>query len=451
MRVWLICVSLLLLLPAIGLAQEDEACSFEPVTPGGNNINQIGDAIYIGGRTAFRCSRGVSFVADSAVSALGMRMLIGNVIFTDTAKQIITDRLDYQESAGTVSAHNMTVVTDLKTGSVLRAPNGLLYTREAPGKQATLQVFSGRPHLTLLDSARVDTTNVDADAMTIIGQKYFTGRGNVVVTRGKLNATAAQTIFDDSLGIMRLWGLAAIKGENYDVKGDSIYSEVEGDQFRSVLVFRNASIVSENLDVRGIRLNVTFDSGAVNRLIAVGQRGDSTQVDRKPAVAVTPDFTLTADSIDAVAPKQKLEQVTAIGMAYGVRAPDSLDLKLPEAIRSDWLRGDTVIAFFIEAADSIKAKRAASDSTNDRVIDRLIAVGRVGRPATATYRMRAEGDTTTSNLEVGYIAARRITAVFKDGAVYDLDAQDQVQGLYLQPIRREATARGQSSSASRKP
>jgi hypothetical protein len=248
---------------------------------------------------------------------------------------------------------------------------------------------------------------------------------------------------------MRLWGLAHLKGENYDVRGDSIYSEIEGDQFRNVLVFRNANIVSEDLDVKGIRLNIAFDSGTVNRLIAVGQKGDSTQTGLAQATAVTPEFTLTADSIDAVAPKQKLEQVTAIGNALGVRTPDSLDLTLPESIRNDWLRGDTVIAHFAEASDSIKAQRAKSDSTNDRVLERLIAIGRTGKPATATYRMRAEGDTAVNNFEVGYITAQRITAVFKDGAVHDLDAQGNIQGLYLQPIRREATVRGQPTSGSR--
>ncbi len=443
--------AILLLLPLSANAQSPEGCDIIPLPR--NNAVQVGDAVYIGGRTEFRCSGGVTFVSDSAVRAMGMRMLIGNVVFSDSSKHILTQRLDYHERAGTISAQGNTTVTDRKTASVLRAPTGLLYTREAPGKPARVDVMSGRPHLTVIDSAKAgqppDTTNIHADAMTIIGQNHFTGRGNVVILRGALNASAAQTVFDDSLGIMQLWGLAHIKADTYDVRGDSIYAEVEGDEFHELRVFRNARIVSEDLDVKGARLNIAFDSGTVNRLIAVGVKGDvSTAVQ---AEAIAPDFTLKADSIDALAPKQKLEKVTAVGRAFGVRAPDSLDLKLPEAIRSDWLRGDTVIAYFTETADSIKARRPKSDSTNDRVLERLIAIGGTGKPATATYRMRPAGDTTSSSVEVGYIAARRIIAVFKDGAVFDLDAEGEVQGLYLQPIRREPTAGAQAVPASGKP
>jgi hypothetical protein len=435
----------LLLLPGALLAQDDR-CSFEPVTSRGNNIQTVGDAVYVGGRTSYKCPRGVSFVADSAVSAFGVRTLIGNVVYTDSLKEIRTDRsLQYQERIGIVAVEGNATMIDRKTGSVLLAPEGLVYTRENETRPSKLEVFRGRPYLTLVDSARngapQDTMHVRSDQMVITGQDQFTGRGTVEIRRGQLNATGAQTVFNDSTGIMQLWGIARIIGENYDVRGDSIYTELEGDEFRTVRVFRNARIVSEDLNVTGVRLNIAFDSGAVQRLIAVGQKRDSTNTSiiAVQAEAVAPEFTLKADSIDAVAPKQKLELVTAVGDAYGVRAPDSLDLKLPEMIRSDWLRGDTVIAHFTEASDSAKARRPKSDTASDRVLERLIAIGREAKPATATYRMRAAGD-TTNNLEVGYIAARRITAVFKDGAVHDVDAEGQIQGLYLQPIRRTAGA-----------
>src|SRR5688500_1627853 len=93
----------LLLLPGTLLAQDDR-CSFEPVTSRGNNIQTVGDAVYVGGRTSYSCPRGVSFVADSAVSAFGVRTLIGNVVYTDSLKEIRTDRsLQYQERIGVVA------------------------------------------------------------------------------------------------------------------------------------------------------------------------------------------------------------------------------------------------------------------------------------------------------------------------------------------------------------
>jgi hypothetical protein len=153
------------------------------------------------------------------------------------------------------------------------------------------------------------------------------------------------------------------------------------------------------------------------------------------ANVVTPEFNLIGDSIDALSPAQKLEQVTAVGRAYGSRQADSTDLKLPPLIRSDWLRGDTIIGFFTEAPDSIKARRAPNDSSFDRVLERLIASGGE-QPATAMYRMREANDTTTDQLQVNYITAKRITARFKDGEVHDVSAEEKVAGVYLQPIRR---------------
>jgi hypothetical protein len=153
---------------------------------------------------------------------------------------------------------------------------------------------------------------------------------------------------------------------------------------------------------------------------------------------VTPDFKLVADSIDALAPAQKLQEVHAIGLAYAERAADSLDVNLPDLIKRDWLRGDTVRAYFVEAPDSVKARRAKTDSTNfDRVLERMIASGGE-RPATAIFRVRDEQD-PTKQVQVNYLAARKITSFFKDGAVYDVNAEGEIKGMYLQPINTTTT------------
>src|SRR5262245_11318293 len=239
---------------------------------------------------------------------------------------------------------------------------------------------------------------------------------------------------------MDLWGIARIKSETYDVQGDSIHSEMEGDLFKELRVFRNGRIDEKDMHVRGTRLRVAFDSGTVQRLIALGIRSQSeVPIDSLLASATTSTFQVRGDSIDAVSPKQKLQRVIAVGHAFSARQPDSLDLKMPELIQRDWLRGDTVIAYFIEAPDSVKAKRAKSDSTAfDRVLDRLHAYGSAAKPATALYRMRRQA--AVDSAEVGYITARRIEALFRDGAVSDVNASADVRGLYLQPQRREPPA-----------
>ena len=402
-------------------------------------INTQGAATYISGRTHFDCEGGTSFVADSGFSAYGRRLLIGNVVYSDSIKTVTSQRLDQEERTGTLISTGSTVVTDRKTGSVLKAPLGLTYVKgKQPTDQGTLYVSGGRPHLTLYrdntSTSKRDTTNIDSDQMTLVGSNEFHGVGNVLIKRGVLDAAAGEAIFSDSAGRMQLWRTAKIKGENYTLDADSIHGDIVADVFKEMRAFRSAHLVSSDLDVQSFRLRIMFDSGAVHRLIAVGTPKDpQTKASAGQANAVTPDFKLTADSIDALAPDQKLKEVFAVGEAYAERASDSLDVKLPDLIKKDWLRGDTVRAYFAEAPDSIKQRRAKTDSTSfDRVLERMIALG-AAQPATAIFRMRDEKD-TTKQVQVNYLVAKKITTFFKDGSLYDVNAEGEIKGMYLQPI-----------------
>ena len=406
-----------------------------------NQINTQGPATYISGRTRFDCENGITFVADSGFSAYGRRLLIGNVIYSDAEKTVTSQRLDQEERTGTLISTGSTVVTDKKTGSVLRAPLGLTYVKggqtNAPGR---MDVPSGRPHLTLYrnENNAQDTTDIDADQMVLIGSNEFHGTGNVIIKRGDLNATSGEAIFADSAGFMLLWRNAHIKGEDYTLDADSIHGDIVADVFKELRAFRNSHLLSSDLDVQSTRLRMMFDSGTVQRMIAVGTRGAS-GVPGTQATAVNVDFKLIADSIDALAPAQKLKELAAVGKAYAERAADSLDTKLPDLIKRDWLRGDTVRAYFVEAPDSIKERRAKADSAAfDRVMERMIALGGA-QPATAIFRVRDEKD-TTKQVQVNYVAARKITTFFKEGALYDVNAEGEIKGMYLQPINVTTTA-----------
>jgi hypothetical protein len=424
-------------------------------------INTYGAATYISGRTRFDCEGGTLFVADSGFSAYGRRLLIGNVIYSDNEKTVTSQRLDQEERTGTLISTGSTVVTDKKTGSILRAPMGLEYFRNKQANEpGRLFVVGGRPHLTLYRTNAnntADTTDIDSDQMTLIGSNEFHGTGNVVIKRGALNATAGKAEFADSAGRMLLWLKAQIKGEDYTLDADSIHGDIVEDVFKELRAFRDAHLKSKDLDVESSRLRMMFDSGTVQRLIAVGASRDARRAAAakqpstanqgeaavrpaaaKQATTVSVDFTLIADSIDALAPAQKLQEVNAVGDAYAERAPDSLDATLPDLIKRDWLRGDTVRAFFVEAPDSIKARRAQTDSTGfDRVLERMIALGGA-QPATAIFRLRDQND-TTKKVQVNYIAARKITTFFKEGSLYDVNAEGEIKGIYLQPINVTTT------------
>jgi hypothetical protein len=176
-------------------------------------------------------------------------------------------------------------------------------------------------------------------------------------------------------------------------------------------------MVAKNIDVTSPRMRVTFDNGDVQRLIAVGGKLANAAAQAK---AVSEDFTLTADSIDARTPNQKLDTVTAVGSAFAQRAPnDTADAKLPELIKQDWVRGENIVATF-------------EDADTARVLKRIVAKG---GPASSTYRLR-EADKTnpkSTKLSINYLTAQTIDVRFKKGEVDKVSAKGQIRGMYLQP------------------
>lgn len=415
--------------------------------------SRIGGSFYVSGRAQYDCPNDIRVLADSAVSLTGgFLVLIGRVNYSDPDKTLTAQRVEHYSREGRVVAQGNVLLTDKKSGTVLRAPQGLEYFKARDTTPERINVNAGRPHLTLIQAREggvTDTTDVDADRMNIVGEQLFRGTGNVVIKRGRLQTTSNEAELVDRGARIALWRVARIVGEDYTLDADSIYGETEADLFRELRAFRRARLDGRDVDINAWRLRILFDSGAVNRLIALGMDPAGGAVDSIRANVLTPDFNLTADSIDALSPKQQLQQVIAVGRALGTRQSDTIDQALPELIRNDWLRGDTVIAFFTEAPDSIKARRAQSDSSFDRVLERLIAAG-AEQPASAMYRLREESD-TTRQVQVNYITAMRITAIFKDGAVHDVDAEDQVTGVYLQPIRRSEPPASQSRQTRRRP
>jgi hypothetical protein len=214
---------------------------------------------------------------------------------------------------------------------------------------------------------------------------------------------------------------------------------LNGDEFKELHAFRQVVLESEGVDLTAPLVRIFFETGEVERLVALG--GAKIGPNAPQARAVSPDFVLVADSIDAVSPQQKLERVFAVGKARGERFADSVaDNSLPELIRNDWVQGDTVRAYFTErtASDSLPLPRppAAAGPDSTRVLERIVALG---NPASSTYRMREQvGDSV--ELSVNYLTAKMLDVTFKEGAVHKVAAQGDIRGLYLQPpARAQAT------------
>ena len=391
-----------------------------------------GAVIYVGG-PMFVCNDGTTITADSAVyvQSTGRVDFIRNVRFNEATRSLTSEYAQYVGRERRLMAQQNVLLVNKEDGTTLRALS-LDYLQQSPqNPQSRIDVHSGRPRATIYrtndSTAAVDTTIIDADRMQILGENVFKGWGAVDVTRGTIKSRSSYAEFDQEGSYMRLYGAARIENDSMTLAGDSIDAEmIDGEEFRSVTARRNGRLESRASNVTAPRLTIMFEDGDVARLIAVG--GKRAYDNAPQAVSSSADFTLVADSIDAKTPGQRVEQIIAVGAARGEKAPDSLDADLPALIAQDWVRGDTVQAFFTRDTTT-----AASDTA--QVLERILATG---SPAASTYRLREEvGDSI--EISVNYLTAKMIDVVFSNGEVEQVRAEGDIRGIYLQPPSR-ATA-----------
>jgi lipopolysaccharide export system protein LptA len=427
-------VLLFVLLPRVGAAQATQGQTCDLAGSRQTNYVDQGAIIYAGG-PVFTCSGGSRILADSAiyVQATGRVDFIGNVRFNDAERTLNADNAQYLPRERRVMAQGNVVLTSKLDGSTLRAPLMDYYQKSDTYPEERIDVPAGRPRATMIrqraNAVQRDTTIVDADRMQIIGERLFRGWGNVQSRRGKLTSVSNYAEFDEQQNRMRLTGQASVQSDTFRLRADSIEAVLaDGDQFKELHAYREVILDSEQVDLTAPVVRLSFADGEVERIISLG--GSRVRPGAPLARAVSPDFVLVADSIDALSPKQKLQRVIAIGRARGERTADSIaDRNLPALIRNDWVQGDTVLAYFGARKDT-----ATTDSS--RVLERIVAMG---SPASSTYRMREQvGDSV--ELSVNYLTAKKLDVTFKDGAVQKVAAEGEIRGLYLQPpARAQAT------------
>jgi len=427
----------------------------------------------------FACDGGLRISADSAVFMHSTRQvsLYRNVVYADTARSLNADRAQYNIAQRHLAAEGNVVLRDAATGSVIQSPT-LDYFEAMEGRpQSTVEIYSGRPRTSVVREViedglmRSDTTVVDADALTIIGEDAFHYRGNVVILGTDLHATSGFADFLEGGNRVELRNNARVTAEDVVLTGDTIVAlqDQAAGELREVDARGNAVLDSEEIDVRAPAIRTFFEAGAVNRLVARG-RGGAPGAAIEQAYAFSEQFNLNADSIDALLPAQRIEEVIAVGNAYGERLAEDdstriqiapatpQDSALARLLAHDWVRGDTIRAYFADAApvDSAGVATgvarldaaqppavpspvaapviagqpvAAATDTTQRVLERIIALG---APARAANRM-VNDDRPDEPAGISYVTAQRITVEIRDGAIDTVEAEGDVKGVYLQP------------------
>jgi lipopolysaccharide export system protein LptA len=403
-----------------------------------------GAVVYVGG-PVFVCQNGSRIVSDSAIIIRQNNRadFIGNVRFTDAERSLTAQNAQYVSTERKLMAQVNVVLTNKKDGSSLRGTSMDYFQKSAIYPEGRVDIHTGRPRAVTVrkraNSTAMDTTVIDAERMQIIGEQTFRGWGNVNTRRGEMKTTSQYAEFDETANRMVLSGQATVTSDTFRLRADSINAVVvNGDEFRELHAHRNVILESEGVDLTAPLLRLTFTNGEVERLVALG--GKRVSPEGPQARAVSPDFVLVADSIDAISPQQKLERVFAIGRARGEAWTDTVaDRDLPQLIRNDWVQGDTVRAYFADRKPPVQGARQAprpartvAGADSSRVLERIVANG---APAASTYRLREQkGDSV--EISVNYLTAKKLDVTFRDGAVHKVSAQGEIRGLYLQPPSR---------------
>ncbi|MDH5590698.1 MAG: hypothetical protein OEZ37_11680 [Gemmatimonadota bacterium] len=462
--------------------EAQSGCSFGEGSGSLNQITLSGGAriIYLG-TPHFVCDDGVQIWADSTevYSADNMAILMGNVRYLDRAREMRSETARYFTRIARLQARGSLVIRDLENGS--RVENGsLVYLRataQRPREELVVTAEDGepRPRALLPGSGDPDTgegapQEVEGDRLTLVGHGYLEAVGDVRIVREALLAFADTAEFFQDADSLLLRGEARVDGDSYDLSARTIATGPSQEDVRELTAFPDAVLVGDDVELEAPRIVLSTVDGALQRLVAVslgegeGVAPDPDLLPTPPPVPVrTPGrvpptrptvksekFGMVADSLDVAAPDGVLERIFAVGRARSESTDrDSINVEmLPVLARSDWVEGDTIIAYFSRVSgppdtvapplDSLPdvASAPEGDSSAYR-LDRLEARGN----ASSLYRLDPADTSAVAGVDppaLHYVVGRTITIIMRDGDVEEMKVEGPSQGLHLEPGPRRA-------------
>jgi hypothetical protein len=471
--------------PATAAAQVT-GCS---VLDGTRNVNSLGSnsgRVTYMSRPLLRCRDGRYIEADSLVhyEVSGYTNMIGRVLFRADGRELRANEAQYFENIGRLEAEGDVRLRELERGTVITGQD-LLYLRAGPQRpQEQLTVTGDRPRAVLYprrDTLRAPDVDLDsiapyeivADRIYLVGDQFLQAQGTVGVVRDSLLAFSDSLSYDQVGGALDLVGRPArvVEGD-LDLRGNRLRVLLPGDVVEEVTAREDAVLDTDSLDVTAPFIRIFMAEGVFDRLVASvpadgGEAGgapvapgaisgvnptavnppsvtppvaepattDSAATDSVPPVrarAIGNGITMEADSLDVIAPSQRLERMTAIGGARAVSTVrDTLNTTdTPQDILHDWIEGDTVRAAF-------QAQESEGDAEASYALESLEA--RLN--ARSLYRLDPDStqrsDTTAfrGRLPVNYTEADGILLFFDAGSVSRMEWVGLRRGIQLQPAK----------------
>lgn len=475
-----------------GSAQE--GCEFGE--EGNDVLRQVtmtgGDAIFYVTRPHLVCEGGIQIWADSAeaFTATNLAHLIGSVRYEDPTRTLVADEARYFSQVGRLQAQGGMRIVDRDEGSTIE--NGaLVYLRRTEFRDEetmTVTALDGesRPRATLSDTSDAQAPGeervyvVVGDRIESRGEDFLRSTGTVDLLFDSVVAHADTLEYEESVDRVDLRGNAVVDAPEYDLSGARIELTSPEPGRRDVRALGQAELTGEDFVLTAERIFLFASDDRMERLVALPAATDSASAavaDRpaagpRPAlptaatgqrpVAVAQSFEITADSLEILAPEERLERVFAAGRARSVSTGrDSLTVEsLPDVARSDWLEGDTIVVTFVPRAGTAMAAmtdsvpEAAPVSTPDSLevdtppgadassaggrsgvdVDRIVAIA----SARSLYRLPASDPAAVAGVDppaLHYVVGDRITIVMSAGNVDRMEVVGSTTGVHLEPLR----------------
>jgi hypothetical protein len=394
---------------------------------------------WIGGGVIARCpAQNMTLSADSAEYFGDRRLLhlIGSVHYVEPRLTLDSRLANYFMAEERLEAQG-DVHAVLPSGTTMDGPR-MEYFRVAPGiRDVSTMIAPGRPTIKVVQT---DSTGKPSEPVTIIantvtmrGDSTVFASGKVEITRPDVLAKGDSASLDSRSEFARL-----MKGPSITARGDrpfvltgtviDLYGKAR--MVERVLSKGQAKSVSRDATLTADTLDFRMGDGRLQRVYGWGTSRSR---------AANPAYDIAADSIDVRMPDQRLREVHALGDAFAQSVPDTTKLHTTE---HDWLRGDTVYAYFDSSASVVK------DSASQPTIELLVAVGHA-----RSYYQIAPRDTAAIGPAINYVRGERINVAFAGRTVDSVTIIGQAAGVYADPTtpKADSIARAQGDSARPRP
>lgn len=420
--------------------------------------------VFIGGRVAARCLRQeVRLVADSAewYQQAQVLYLIGNVRYTEPRVRVSSNQMNYFQADERLLAVGNVEAT-LPSGSIMRGPQATYYRAVKGMRPAAKLEAVQRPRLWL---SQRDSTGTQAEPVQITANQITTDNdslvyagGKVEITRSDLDARSDSAFLDSGNELARLMVSPVIigKGERgYTLRGTQVELYTRNRLVQRVLAQANARATSEDLLLTSDTIDLRVDNNKAQAAYVWG---------KSRARAVSPDRDLIADSLAVRMPDQQLREVRAFRDAVATTIPDTATIRTGE---KDWVKGDTIFAFFdstararirpaaspprqvVTPAPVARAKGADTAAVRSAIVpDSTASDSVVAKPqmrelhaighASARYQVPAQGS-PPERPAINYSRGDRITVTMDSSGVSRVEIDEHAVGLYLEPTRDTTT------------